>query len=185
MTLSSITTEKTMAEAVARKFKSEKGLAAQQISLGRHRFDVVAYDKKRRVFIVVECKLTRRDTGIAKTFGQLAAYKVGSSKHGYDFVNAVSKKLKNVSFNTWMEATSGGSQIQVEYFVALRPKALEDRDFLRSIRRQVPGLGIIRCKENGQCKNNIWSNGKRDYDLCRAKAHTIKLKQPEQSVTHN
>ena len=174
-----MTTEKKMAKAVARWLKSEKGLAAQEISLGRNRFDVVAYDKKRRVFKVVECKLTSRPTGIGKTFGQLVSYSGVLSKHGYEFVNAASKKLKNMSFNTWMEATSGGKHIHVEYFVALRAQALKDRDLLLSIRKQVPGVGIIRYKDNGQCKDNIWSNGKRDYEVCWAKARKIRLKQPE------
>ncbi|MGA9572209.1 MAG: hypothetical protein WBS17_19185 [Candidatus Acidiferrales bacterium] len=178
MTPNSKTTEKTMATAVARWLKSERGLAAQEISLGRNRFDVVAYDKKRRVFKVVECKLTTRESGIGKTFGQLASYTAGLSNRGYEFVNAASKNLKNISFNTWMEATSGGRTIQVEYFVALREKALKDVEFLRSVRKQVPGVGIIRYKENGQCKDNIWSHGKRDYELCCAKPRKIKLNQP-------
>jgi hypothetical protein len=180
-----MTSEKEMAKAVARWLKSEKGLAAQEISLGRNRFDVVAYDKKRRVFKVVECKLTKRETGIGKTFGQLVSYTGTLSKSGYDFVNAASKRLGRMSFNTWMEATSGGRKIRVEYFVALREKALKDDDFLYAIRKQVPGVGIIRYKENGQCKNNILLNGKRDYELCRAKARTIKLKRPEQSAARN
>jgi hypothetical protein len=170
--------EKNMAKAVARWLKSEKGLAALEISLGGIRFDVVAYDKKRRVFKVVECKLTKRETGIGKTFGQLVSYTGTLSRRAYDFVNAASKKLGRMSFNTWMEATSGGRKIQVEYYVALRDTALRDVDFLYSIRKQVPGVGIIRCRGDGRCRNNIWVGGKRNYDLPRAKTHTIRLRNP-------
>ena len=119
MTPDSKTTEKTMATAAARWLKSERGLAAQEISLGRNRFDVVAYDRKRWVFKVVECKLTtRRIRNQVRHSVRLASYTAGLSNRGYEFVNAASKNLKNISFNTWMEATSGGRTIQVEYFVA-------------------------------------------------------------------
>jgi hypothetical protein len=174
-----MSSEKTMTKSVARWLKSGKGLAATEISLGGSRFDVVAYDKKRRIFKVVECKLTKRKAGIGKTFGQMVSYTGVLSNRGYDFVNAASKKFKKLSFNTWMEATSNGRKIEVEYFVALRKEALADVEFLYSIRKQVPGVGIIRyCGASG-CRNNIWVRGRRDYDLPRARTHTIRLKHPK------
>ena len=174
-----VLTEKKMAKAVARWLKSEKGLAAQEISLGGNRFDVVAYDKKRRVFKVVECKLTKRETSIGKTFGQLISYSGTLSRSGYDFVNRASEKLGRLSFNTWMEATSGGRKIQVEYFVALREEALKSIDFLESIRKQVPGVGIIRYKKNGECRKDLLIKGKHNSTLSRAKTFTIRLKKPK------
>ena len=171
--------EKTMSRNVARWLKSAKGLAAREISLGGSRFDVVAYDKKSRVFKIVECKLATRPVSIGKTFGQLVSYSGTLSKRGYDFVNAASKKLGRMSFNTWMEATHGGKYISVEIFVALREKALKDVEFLRGIRRHLPDVGIIRYCGNGNCRKSIRVGGKRDYDLAKARTHKVKLKKTE------
>jgi hypothetical protein len=171
--------EKTMSRDVARWLKSAKGLAAREISLGGSRFDVVAYDKKNRVFKIVECKLATRPVNIGKTFGQLVSYSGTLSKRGYDFVNAASKKLGRMSFNTWMEATHGGKYISVEFSVALREKALKDVEFLREIRRNTPHVGIIRYCPNGECRKSIWIRGKRDYDLAKPTTHKIKLRKPE------
>ncbi|HEV2489999.1 MAG TPA: hypothetical protein VGT03_09345 [Candidatus Acidoferrales bacterium] len=168
-----------MSRKVARWLKSAKGLAAREISLGGSRFDVVAYDKKNRVFKIVECKLATRPVSIGKTFGQLASYSGTLSKRGYDFVNAASKRLARMSFNTWMEATHGGKYIRVETFVALREKALKDVEFLREIRKYLPYVGIIRYCRNGDCRKSIWIDGKRDYDLPKAKTRKIKLRKSE------
>jgi len=172
--------EKTMTVNVAKWLKSKKGLAAREISVGGNRFDVVAYDKKRRVFKVVECKLAKRKTSVGKTFGQLVSYTDALSRSGYDFVNRASQKLGQLDFNTWMEATSGGKKIRVECFVALRAEALKDFDFLQSIRKQVPYVGIIRYKKNGECRNDLLIKGKHNSTLSRAKMFTIRLQKPEQ-----
>jgi hypothetical protein len=64
-------------------------------------------------------------------------------------------------------------------FKALRGKALKDGEFLREIRTQSPYIGIIRYCRNGDCRKSIRIDGKRDYDLPKAKARKIKLRKPE------
>lgn len=82
--------EKEMAEAVARYLRS----AAREVTVDGYRFDVVAYDKRERLFKLVECRRGSRSTSIGRAFGQLVAYYAVVSSRGFDFVNAVRKKMR-------------------------------------------------------------------------------------------
>lgn len=103
-----------MAAAVARYLRP----AAREVAVDGHRFDVVAYNKREKFFKLVECKRGSRATGIGRAFGQLVAYYSVVSARGFDFVNAVSKKIP-INFKRLMEATDRGRRIRVAFYVAL------------------------------------------------------------------
>lgn len=81
-----------MAEAVARYLRS----AAREVTVDGYRFDVVAYDKRERLFKLVECRRGSRSTSIGRAFGQLVAYYAVVSSRGFDFVNAIKELLPQV-----------------------------------------------------------------------------------------
>lgn len=161
-----------MAEAVARYLRS----AAREVTVDGYRFDVVAYDKRERLFKLVECRRGSRSTSIGRAFGQLVAYYAVVSERGRDFVEAVSRKLP-MSFDRLWEATDGGRRIRVAFYVALTEDACKRIELLRSIKTLLPDVGIIRFKRNGRCGNNIWEGGKRNYKLAEAAPTVIRVLQ--------
>ncbi len=80
--------------------------AARELRVAGCIFDVVAFDKKELSFTVVECKLSRKTTGIGKAFGQLAAYSATIATQVDKFLDAYSKKVPTqIHLGRWMEAT--------------------------------------------------------------------------------
>jgi hypothetical protein len=167
-------TEKEMTEAVVRYLRR----AAREVTVGRNRFDVVAYDKREKLFKLVECKRSSSATGIGRAFGQLVAYYAVVSALGRDFVNAVSKKMP-LSFNRLMEATNGGRRIRVAFYVALTDDACQRVDLLRSVKTLLPSVGIIRVTRNGKCRNYVWERGEKDKKLAEAHPTVIRVLLPD------
>lgn len=161
-----------MAEAVARYLRS----AAREVTVDGYRFDVVAYDKRERLFKLVECKRGSRSTSIGRAFGQLVAYYAVVSSRGFDFVNAVSKKMR-LSFKRLMEATNGARRIRVAFHVALTDEGCKRIQLLRTIKELLPQVGIIRVKGNGHCRNYILDGRKKDYKLAEAAPTVIRVLQ--------
>jgi hypothetical protein len=163
-----------MAEAVARQLKN----AAREVEVGDCRFDVVAYDKKSKLFMLVECKRATDHRRVGQTFGQVGAYRGILERQGFEFVDAFSKKFQ-MRFGRWMEATQWAEQIRVEFYVALTDEACKDVERLRGLKQQHPDVGIIRVKPDGVCRDYIRVQGKKDDKLTRARAMTIRLWTPE------
>ncbi len=159
-----------MALAVARHL----GPAAREIRVGDCKFDVIAYDKKQRLFELVECKRGSHTTTIGHAFGQVAAYYAVVADRGFEFVNALSKKLP-LSFARLMEATHGARRIRVAFYVALTDKACRRVDLIRSVKRLLPSVGIIRVRPDGKCRDYVRIHGVRDYDLAKARPTTIHI----------
>ncbi len=165
-----VRTEAQMAEAVAGHLRR----SAREIKVRDCIFDVVAYDKEKRLFKLVECKLGSQATRVGRTFGQVAAYYAVVAARGFDLVNALSKKLP-LSFARLMEATEDGRRIRVAFYVALTDKACKRVDLLRAIKRLLPSVGIIRVKPNGQCRNYIRDRKGKDFRLAEARPTTIRI----------
>src|SRR2546422_1177435 len=121
-----VRSENDMALAVARHLKN----SAREVRVGGCRFDVVAYDKKAKVFKVVECKRVSDPRRIGQTFGQVGAYRTIIEKQGFKFLDALSNKLQ-MRFGRWMEATQWAARIQMEFYVALPDEACRDVERLR------------------------------------------------------
>ena len=167
-------TEVQMAEAVARQLKN----SAREVKVGDCIFDVVAYDKGQRLFRLVECKLGSKAASIGHAFGQVAAYYAVVVDQGYHFVDTFSKKVEpRLRFGRLLEATEG-KQIRVEFYVALTDEACERVDLLRSVKRLLPDVGIIRVKADGRCRDHVHEHGKGDYELAQARPMLIKILQP-------
>jgi hypothetical protein len=115
------------------------------------------------------------------TFGQVAAYYAVVVDQGYHFVDTFSKKVEpRLRFGRLLEATEG-NQIRVEFYVALTDEACERVDLLRSVKRLLPDVGIIRVKADGRCRDHVHEHGKGDYELAHAKPMLIKILQPARS----
>jgi len=150
-----------------------KKTSAREIRVGGCKFDVVAYDKKRRLFEIAECKLGSKPTVIGHAFGQAAAYCGTLSAHGVEFLDAYMKEVK-LKFTRMMEATNQGKEFRVAFYVALEQKACLQVELIRSIKRLIPKIGIIRVKDDGRCRRFFRISGKKDLDLCKAEPVTVK-----------
>ncbi len=159
------------------------GRTARQVSLEGCRFDVVAYDKKERLFTLVECKWGSKTTAVGHAFGQVAAYYALLAGRGFDFVDAVSKKLPHMRFGRWSEATHSTRYINVEFYVALKEKAcLRQADVIRAVKKLLPEVGVIRVKEDGRCRNYLRNGRKKDERTAQAIPVKIKLLQRKAST---
>ena len=164
--------ESDMQKAVLRYLGSKR--SAREIHLAGCIFDVVSYDKSRKVFKLVECKPATRPSSIGRTFGQVASYYATVVDGGYQFVEAVSRKLQ-LSFDRLMQATHDATEIHVEFYVALTHEACLKLPLLRSLKQLLPQVGIIRVKPGGACRGNLLVSGKKDKALSTAKPITIRI----------
>jgi hypothetical protein len=170
---SRVKTEFQMSEAVARALGK---YAAREVRAGECIFDVVAFNKKDLSFTVVECKLSRRTTRIGQAFGQLAAYSATIATHVRLFLDAYSKKSPTpMHLERWMEATGDFRYVKVKFYVALTHSACRQIGLLRSMKKILPNVGIIRVKPNGECKRYLWDGKKKETELAQANAVKIKI----------
>jgi hypothetical protein len=170
-------TEKQMEQAVKKWLEKKKYLVGSQIPLiGKFRLDLVAYDKGNGVFRVVECKSTSDERTPEKAFGHVTTYIDAISRHVDEFVDSASRTMK-MRFGRWMEATDCGRRIQVEFFVALRDGACSRMQCIRDQKTRHSDVGIIRCKENSQCKTYMKNeDGTHNLDLSKAQIKTFSLR---------
>jgi len=166
-----IRNESQMAEAVARHIKGVCGVKLEDCI-----FDVVAYDKAMKLFKVVECKLSFRPAGIGRTFGQVEAYYSVIADRGRDFVDAINKKL-DFSFNELLEATANAQRIRIAFYVALTRQACKRVDLIRSLKRRLPNVGIIRVNPNSECRDYIRHHGLKDHEMASATPITVRILQ--------
>ena len=124
----SVKTESQMSQAVACTLGK---YAAREVRVGDCIFDVVAYNKKKKTFRLVECKQSQKASGIGHAFGQLAAYSATIAAQEQDFLENYSKKLAvPMHIGEWMKATDGYRRFKVEFYVALTDKACKRVDLL-------------------------------------------------------
>jgi hypothetical protein len=169
----SVKTESQMSQAVA---CSLGKYAAREVRVGDCIFDVAAYNKKEKLFRLVECKRSRKAAGIGHAFGQLAAYSATIATHGRDFIVAYSKKLAvPLHQGRWLEATADYRRIRVAFYVGLTDKACRRVDLLRSLKKLLPDVGIIRVKPNGYCRHYLRIGKHKDTKLAESRPVTIKI----------
>ena len=171
-----IRSESKMTDAVVRHLKNKGKVSVwREVKLEGGRLDLVAYDKTAKVFKIVECKMHSSPRNAAQTFGQTAMYSSLLSKQVSKFLDAVSKRKPAMKYTRWIEATDGGKQIQVEFFVALSDKATRRPEF-RNLREKFPEIGIFRIKPNGYCRNVLKRpDGTHDSKGAKALPQTIRL----------
>lgn len=169
----SVKTESQMSQSVARTLGK---YAAREVKVGDCIFDVVAYNKKDTSFRLVECKKSRSASGIGRAFGQLAAYSATIATHGREFVDAYSKKLAvPMNQGRWMEATDYHRRIRVAFYVALTENACKRVDLLRSMKKILPDVGIIRVKPDGYCRMYLRIGKQKDFEVCQARTVAVKI----------
>jgi hypothetical protein len=154
--------ESQMAEAVAGHFKN----SVREVRVGSCIFDVVAYDKREKLFSIVECKLSSRVTGIGQAFGQISAYYAVLSTLGRDFINAFTRKVP-LRYDRMMEAVEG-NQLRVVFYIALTDQACMQVELIRSMKHLLPNVGIIRVKDDGRCRSHLKVDGQKDFKLAEA-----------------
>ena len=168
-----VKTESQMSQAVARALGK---YAAREVRVGECIFDVVAFNKNNLSFTVVECKLARKTAGIGQAFGQLAAYSATIATQAREFLDAYSKKVPTpIHLGRWMEATDEYSRVKVAFYVALTHKACTQLGLLRSMKKILPDVGIIRVKPDGSCRRYLWDGKKKEIELAQAKTVKIKI----------
>jgi hypothetical protein len=172
--------EAQMAEAVAHHFTK----SAREVKVGSCIFDVVAYDKKEKVFRIIECKFGSHVTTIGHAFGQISAYiAVLSALDGErDFINAFTKKVP-LRYGRMMEATRGNTQLHVAFYVALTDSACQQINLIRSLKRLLPNVGIIRVKSDGKCRHYLRCNGKKEAKLAEATPTVVEILPQECGVS--
>jgi hypothetical protein len=168
-----VKTEADMSQAVACTLGK---YAAREVRVGDCIFDVVAYNKAKNSFRLIECKRSRKASGIGQAFGQLAAYSATIATHGREFLVAYSKKLDvPMHQGRWLEATDDYRRITVEFYVALTDKACKRVDLLRSMKNILSDVGIIRVKADGYCRNYLWVGRQKDTKVAQPRPVSIKI----------
>jgi hypothetical protein len=165
-----ITTEFQMALAVASGFK----YVTRELKVAECIFDVVAYDKTERLFTLVECKLGTKPTSIGHAFGQIAAYSAILCEHGRAFLKAFTKRVP-LNYERQMEATDEGRRFRVAFYVALSDSACKRVELIRSVKKLLPTVGIIRVKPDGKCRPHLHVNGRKDSKLATASPTLIDI----------
>ncbi len=161
-----------MADAVARGMPR----SAREIRVGDCKFDVVSYDKKEKLFRLVECKLGSKAATIGHAFGQVAAYYAVLSTKGRAFLDAFSKRVP-LRYRRMMEATNENRRIRVAFYVALTDKACKHVDLIGAVKTLLPSVGILRVKPDGKCRAYLRRNGKKDFKLAEARPMTVEVLQ--------
>jgi hypothetical protein len=168
-----VRSEAEMSMAVASKLGK---YATRELKIGDCIFDVVAYNKTERLFRVVECKKSSKASKIGHAFGQLAAYHATIATRGEEFVIAYSRKVPaRMHLGRWMEATHNYRRIRIAFYVALTEKACKRSELIRSLKKFLPVVGVIRVKENGFCRDYIWSGKQRDREIAKARPVTVRI----------
>jgi len=136
---------------------------------GDGRLDVVGYDKEKRTFQVVECKSGDGAAAIRQAFTQLACYRGMIEHRVLTFLNSFTQKSP-MRFERLMEATSGGKQIAVEFYVGLTDEACQESvSLLRRLKERYPHTGILRVKPDGRIRHDVKeANGTYHPELAQA-----------------
>jgi hypothetical protein len=159
----------------------------RELNFGGPKFDVVGFSPSTGEFHIVECKMTSRLAGIGQTFGQILAYKAMIFDAGDKFLNAYLKQLAKegitkISFYTEVAQFASERKIPIRFYVALREKACLRPDFLRLMKRDLAGVGIIRINKHNQCRDYIAVRGQKDFELCEADRIEVPISTPPRPI---
>ena len=170
---------------VVKRYISKKygSATVRELNFGGPKFDIVGFSPDTGEFHIVECKLTSRSVGIGQTFGQILAYKAMIFDAGEQFLNAYLKQLAKegitkISFYSEVAQFANERKIPIRFYVALREKACSRPDFLRLMKRDLSGVGIIRINQYNQCKDYIRVRRHKDFELCEAERIEVPISTP-------
>jgi hypothetical protein len=175
-------------EIVKRYLGKKYGCATvRELNFGGPKFDVVGFSPDTGEFHIVECKRTSRLVGIGQTFGQILAYKAMIFDSGEQFLNAYLKQLAKegitrISFFSEVAQFANERKVPIRFYVALREKACLQPDFLRLMKRDLSGVGIIRINKYNQCREYIKVRGIEDYELCKADRIEVPISTPPRPI---
>jgi len=80
----------------------------------------------------------------------------------------------------WMEATDNYRRIRIAFYIALTDKACKRVDLLRSMKKLLPDVGIIRVKPDGRCRHYLRIGKDKDDKLSKPQPVVIEiLRRPE------
>lgn len=144
--------------------------------------DLVEYGKKKKTFKVVEFKSGHSTAIIREAFKQVAKYRAILEGRALTFLNAFTRKSP-MRYGRLMEATSGGKQIHVEFYVGLKDEVCcQHVDLLRVLKKRYPETGIMRVKDDGKIKFSVKDAGsKHDYRLAQARPVVFAITWPPAS----
>lgn len=102
---------------------------------------------------------------------------------GEKFLNAYLRQLAKegitkISFFTEVAQFVNKRKIPIRFYVALCDKACLRPEFLRLMKHDLNGVGIVRINENGQSKDYIRVHGEKDYGLCEAAPLEVPISTP-------
>jgi hypothetical protein len=171
-----------MSQAVARHLAK----SAREVRVGNCIFDVVGYDKREKLFQIVECKMGDHVTSLGHAFGQIAAYYAVLAAMGRDFLNAYTRKVP-LRYDRLMEATHDNRQMRVAFYVALTDEACKQVELIRSVKKLLPIVGIIRVKDDGGCRTYLRCDGKKDPKLAEAIPTVVEIlrEKPDRPAAGN
>jgi len=104
----------------------------------------------------------------------VAAYYAVLAARGRDFLNAFSRKVP-LRYERLMEATNENHRIRVAFYVALTEEACKRVDLLRSVKRLLPTVGIIRVKPDGKCREYLREHGQKNHKLTEASPVVVEI----------
>jgi hypothetical protein len=175
-------------EIVMRYVRKKYGCATvRELNFEGPKFDVVGFSPDTGEFHIVECKRTSRLVGIGQTFGQILAYKAMIFDAGEQFLNAYLRQLAKegitrISFFSEVAQFANERKIPIRFYVALREKACSRPDFLRLMKGDLSGVGIIRINQYNRCKDYIRVRGQEDYELCEAERIDVPISTPPRPI---
>lgn len=148
--------EEKLAKAVVNYLLKRKIFACTEFK----KIDVVGYDKKKRTFYIVECKLGKNITKQGQAFGQILTYASLIRNDGINFVKEVHDKLKWLSYEDIAEIERK-KFAPTKFYVALRKKDADTKrhaDFFNWIGNQLKDIKVGVLLVNGQkCEELIKS----------------------------
>jgi hypothetical protein len=162
--------EREMAKVVASRFPK----SALEVKVGACIFDIVAYEGKNRIFKIIECKLGTHVTTIGHAFGQISVYTAVLSSFERQFMDAFTSKSP-LRYERLMEATKDNTRLSVAFYVALTNGACRHLNVIRSLKHVLPNVGIIRVKDDGQCRSYLRDRGKADSKIAKATPVAINI----------
>jgi len=146
------------------------------------KFDVVGYNNQEKAFYIVECKRGSDPVSTGHAFGQVLVYSSLLRESGFEFKRNFIDELLRKSVKG-MDATELMGLVKkpestFRFYVALGERACKRYDLLKLMKSQMPNVGIIRVKENGECRLYVRNEeNQKDHDLSESTLVSISFKK--------
>ncbi len=77
-----------------------------------------------------------------------------------------------------MEATDNYRSIRIAFYIALTDRACKRADLLRSMKKLLPDVGIIRVKPDGHCRHYLRIGKDKEDKLSKPRPVVIEILRP-------